>query len=86
MIDRQLVDLYMREVSSLDELVEGPNRQLASIAVNDRRVKLLLGFTGIDYYRVLLILYEIGDIRRFPNPKKLASWIGLAPSPSSQEM
>jgi transposase len=53
---------------------------MASLAADDRRVDLLLGFTGIDYYGALLLLYEIGDVRRFSNPKKLVSWAGLAPS------
>ena len=54
--------------------------QMASLAMSDKRVDLLLGFTGIDYYGALLLLYEIGDITRFSNPKKLVSWVGLAPS------
>ena len=53
---------------------------MAAVATNDRRVDLLLGFTGIDYYGALLLLYEIGDITRFSNPKKLVAWVGLAPS------
>ena len=53
---------------------------MAKIAIKDERVDLLLGFTGIDYYGALLLLYEIGDITRFSNPKKLVSWIDLAPS------
>ncbi len=44
----------------------------------ERRVSLLLGFTGIDYYGALLLFYEIGDIKRFSSPKKLISWAGLA--------
>jgi len=44
--------------------------QMASLAISDRRVDLLLGFTGIDYYGALLLLYEIGYITRFSNPRK----------------
>jgi transposase len=43
-------------------------------------MRLLLSLTGIDVYTALLIKSEIGDIRRFPNYKKLVSWAGLAPS------
>jgi hypothetical protein len=42
----------------LGELLQGVKEQLASHAINDRRVDLLLGFTGIDYYGALLLLYE----------------------------
>lgn len=54
---------------------------MANLAIiNDHRVDLLLGFTGIDYYGALLLISEIGDITRFSNPKKLVSWVGLTPS------
>jgi transposase len=79
-VDRQLVDSHIREIAMLDELMQGVEKQMASLAVNDRRVDLLLGFTGIDYYGALLLLYEIGDVKRFYGPKKLVSWAGLAPS------
>lgn len=79
-IDGQLINSYLREIGLIEQLTEDVERQMASIAVNDRRVDLLLGFTGIDYYGALLLLYEIGDITRFRNPKKLVSWVGLAPS------
>jgi hypothetical protein len=57
-IDRQLVDSYVREITMLGELIQGVEKQLASHATNDRRVDLLLGFTGIDYYGALLLLYD----------------------------
>jgi len=57
-IDMQLVDSYVREITMLGELIQGVEKQLASHAINDRRVDLLLGFTGIDYYGALLLLYE----------------------------
>ena len=56
--DRQLVDSYVREITMLGELIQGVEKQLASRAINDRRVDLLLGFTGIDYNGALLLLYE----------------------------
>ena len=52
---------------------------MANLAINDCRVDLLFGFTGIDYYDALLLISEIGDITRFSNPKKLVLWIGLTP-------
>jgi len=57
-IDRQLVDSYIREITMLGELIQGVEKQLASHATNDRRVDLPLGFTGIDYYGALLLLYD----------------------------
>jgi hypothetical protein len=56
-IDRQLVYSYVREITMLGELTQGVEKQLASHTINDRRVDLLLGFTEIDYYGALLLLY-----------------------------
>ena len=56
------------------------DEEITSRASQDEDVKLLLSLTGIDVYTALLIKSEIGDIRRFPNYKKLVSWAGLAPS------
>ncbi len=80
MVDRQLVNSYLKEIATVDEIIDDVEKQMARLAVEDKRVELLLGFTGIDYYGALLLLYEIGDITRFSNPKKLVSWCGLAPS------
>jgi hypothetical protein len=74
-IDRQvIINSYLKEISTINELIANVEKQMASIAITDKRVDLLLGFTGIDYYGALLLLYEIGDITRFNNLKKLVSW------------
>ncbi len=52
----------------------------ASIAVNKDDVTLLMTLLGIDYYAVMIITNEIGDITRFSEANKLVSWTGLAPS------
>ena len=41
---------------------------------------LLTTIPGIGYFSALLIYAEIGDVKRFPNPKKLCSYAGLVPS------
>jgi len=80
-IDKQLINSYLKEIATVDALIFDVQRQMAALAVNDRRVDhLLLGFTGINYYGALLLLSEIGDVTRFTNPKKLVAWCGLAPS------
>jgi transposase len=39
-----------------------------------------MSMTGIDYFSVMLIASEIGDITRFSTPEKLVSWSGLCPT------
>ncbi|MGC1930839.1 MAG: hypothetical protein WA667_17855 [Candidatus Nitrosopolaris sp.] len=68
-IDRQvIINSYLNEISTINELMTNVEMQMASLAISDKRIDLLLGFTGIDYYCALLLLYEIGDITRFSNP------------------
>ena len=80
MVDKQVLNSHLKEISTINELIADVEKEMTNLAINDPRVDLLLGFTGIDYYGALLLLYEIGDITRFSNPKKLVSWVGLAPS------
>jgi hypothetical protein len=40
---------------------------------------LLTSIPGISYYSAMIILTEIGEIHRFPHPKKLCSYTGLVP-------
>jgi transposase len=73
-IDKQILNSHLKEISTINDLITDVEKEMAKIAIKDERVDLLLGFTGIDYYGALLLLYEIGDITRFSNPKKLVSW------------
>lgn len=43
-------------------------------------VALLSTIPGVATYSALLILTEVGDIHRFPDPKHLCSYAGLVPS------
>jgi transposase len=42
-------------------------------------VRTLCTLPGVGHYTALLILAEVGDVRRFPTPKQLVSYAGLAP-------
>ncbi len=42
-------------------------------------VQSLCTLPGVGHYTALLVLAEIGDVTRFPHPKHLVSYAGLAP-------
>ena len=46
----------------------------------DPRVKVLTTLPGVEEFTALVMVAEIGDITRFPNARKLASWAGLTPT------
>jgi transposase len=80
--DSQIVRSHLRQIDVLTLMIQQIESQIASIALRDRRVRLLLGFCGIDYYGAMLVLHEIGDISRFPNPKKLVLPYKIIPNPT----
>jgi transposase len=58
--------------------VEHIETALKSLAAEDQRVPILVQLPGISLINALAILGAIGDIRRFPSPKKLVGYSGLA--------
>jgi len=79
-LDMHLLDSFIEQVKCLERLMRNVDVEIGRRASLDEDVRLLLSLTGVGVYSALLIKSEIGDIRRFPNYKKLVSWAGLAPS------
>ena len=79
-LDRLMLDNYLEHLVSLGRLIKAVDQEILSRASGDEDVRLLVSMTGISVYTALLLKSEIGDIKRFPNYKKLVSWAGLAPS------
>jgi transposase len=78
--DQTILNVNLEQLNSLTHSIDALTASIAVSAVDNPEVKLLMGFTGIDYYGAMLLLNEIGPIARFPSPKKLVSYAGLAPS------
>ena len=71
--DLRLLELTEREIAQSEQ-------QLTREAWQDEKVRLLMSIPGIDYTVAQTCLAAIGDISRFANAKKLASYLGLNPS------
>jgi transposase len=69
----------LQRLEELEAHIDAFTSKIAQEAVGRPDVKLLMGFTGIDYYSAMLIASEIGDVKRFPSAKKLVRYAGLAP-------
>jgi transposase len=66
-------DYFKTQIKQYDEEVERK-------AVLDDDCKLLMTIPGISFFGALLITSELGDWKRFPSSRKLASYAGLVPS------
>jgi transposase len=69
----KLLDFVQQEMNVLES-------DLFSRAQSNPNVPLLMGIPGISVLSALTILAEIGDVSRFPSPKKLSCYAGLVPS------
>lgn len=78
--DRMAIDSYIAVLETLEIQIESFTRKIASVALADETMKLLMTMPGIDFMTALTVISEIVDIRRFPTPWKLVSYAGLAPS------
>jgi transposase len=78
--DRIILDVNLEQLQSLTRSIDALTANIALSAVDNPEVKLLMSFTGIDYYGAMLLLNETGPIARFPSAKHLVGYAGLAPT------
>jgi transposase len=79
-VDQKILGSHVRHLHELDSEIGYVDSLIASEALKDDDVALLLTLTGVSYFGALLLVSEIGDISRFSSPKKLVSWAGLCPT------
>jgi transposase len=66
-------------IEQLDEQVDTLERELRHLGADHRYVPLLCTVPGIAWVLAYTIASEIGDITRFPTPRKLIGYTGLCP-------
>ena len=78
--ERTILTSYLRMVEPLTNEIAATSRYIALLADRRKEVRLLLTIPGINVYSAMLILAEIGDIKRFKSAGRLCSWAGLVSS------
>jgi transposase len=66
-------------IDDLEHEINDIEKELRVLGANHRYVPLLMTIPGIAWVLGYTIAAEIGDITRFPNPKKLTGYTGLCP-------
>jgi transposase len=79
-IDRTCVESELRLLDALEREVEQMTRLLVEQGFLDPRVPLLLTLPGVDVTVAQNLLAALGDVTRFPNGDRAASYLGLVPS------
>src|SRR3954447_20910430 len=73
------VEASLRLIDELDREIGECERELRRLGADHRYVPLLLTVPGIGWVLAYTIAAELGDIDRFPTPRKLAGYTGLCP-------
>jgi len=77
---RGALDGYLRLLTQLTGELQQVAQRIETEAQANPQAQLLCTMPGIGAYSALLIVSEIGDIRRFPSARQLCSYAGLVPS------
>ena len=77
--DDHVLKSDLQILEALNEQIRSADIEIAKDAVNEEQAKLLMTMPGVDYYAAMILISEIGDVKRFASPEKLVSWVGLAP-------
>ena len=76
---RRSIEEALAVVDLFDQRIAPLEKELAPIARASRDVQLLATIPGVGDLLALTIAAEIGDISRFPSPRKLIGYAGMAP-------
>jgi transposase len=83
---QQVLDEYIGHLKYLQSRIQYLNERIEGLAESDiyaASVNKLKAFKGIDTLTAMLLIAEITDFRRFPNPRALMAFLGLIPSEDS---
>jgi transposase len=82
---RQRLDSLLALLADFDREIDVAGKDIDRQAKADERVQLLCQIHGVGRYTAMLIIAEIGDVRRFPTARHLCAWAGLTPTVRSSD-
>jgi transposase len=77
--ERETVDGCLRQIDYLDSEIALIERGIAEHALGSQAIKRLMTVPGVSLMTATTFIAAVGDIRRFPDPRKLVSYLGLDP-------
>jgi transposase len=77
--ERQTVDGCLRQIDFVDTEIAILERAIADHALGSADIKRLMTVPGVSLITAATYIAAVGDIRRFRDPRKLVSYLGLDP-------
>ena len=78
-VERETVDSAMRQVDFLDAEIAEVEKLIAAEALSWPEVKRLMTVPGVNVIVAATFVAAVGEIRRFPDRRKLTAYLGLDP-------
>ncbi len=78
-VERETVDSAVRQVDFLDAEIAEVEQLIAAEALSWPEVKRLMTVPGVNVIVAATFMAAVGDIRRFPDRRKLTAYLGLDP-------
>jgi len=82
---RRRLDSLLSLIGDFDREIVATTGEIDQRAKTDERVKLLCQIRGIGRYTAMLIIAEVGEVKRFPTARHLCAWAGLTPTVRSSD-
>ena len=82
---RRRLDSLMSLIGDFDREITATTREIDQRAKTDERVPVLCQIPGIGRYTAMLIIAEVGEVKRFPTPRHLCAWAGVTPTVRSSD-
>jgi transposase len=79
-VERQLLNAELALFEALQARIAESDGGIRTLATGDPRVRWVRTIPGFGRFSSVLLVHEIGDIRRFPTPEKLSAYAGLVSS------
>jgi len=83
-LDKFTFDEYLSMLQYLEQRLKDLDAKLEELAntLFRKPVDILRGFRGVQTLTAMVLVTELGDLRRFPTPRHVMSYVGLTPSVS----
>ena len=79
-VPRRAINGYLAILETMNVQIRGVESEIRRRVRESPEARRLWSIPGVGRFGALLILAEIGDVRRFPDARHLISYAGLAPS------
>lgn len=79
-MNNERINCFLKIMLVLEVEIKSLDETLKENKTSSKEVHLLSTMPGIGNYAAQVIQSEIGDINRFPSPKKLCNYAGIVPS------